>query len=649
MENIKLNDAQQQFVDSLLKSLEEERIPWQRPWFYVGMTQHNPVSGVKYKGTNQLMLEMYGNMREQSDPRWCTFNQAKEKGWRIKKGAKSVKIFYPLLWNDAKKKFLGAEDFKGLSTKEAEELKEESSMRLKYFSVFNGEDIVGIPKLKENTLKGVEFNNTYAERVAKDIITGMPIDIVHKNQDRAYYYMVPGTTEDGIMMPLKEQFLSEESYYGTLFHELSHATGSPMRLARESIINRSKKSYSEEELVAEFSSIFLSKDLGFSKPHSEQEEMSASYIQGWHDAIKKDPTIIFKALKNASASYKYLYELGNVKQIQNELEEIENQKVDYAVLVRDVSIKDYAQDVLGLNVVPKGRGLFSTQEHDSLIIYDNSNDFYRYSASVGGNLISFIEHFESVDKETAIQKATDYYHQVSPEVRALTKKPLKEKIEGINLPEKDNNNSSVQAYLIKERSLPLGLVNDFIKEGILYQDEKKNAVFVGHLDGSPLYATRRGTMPNSTFKGDVGGSIKEVGVFKSNKSDTLILTESCIDMMSYMTLQPDAEAYDYLSVNGVSNAKGAFNFHMYKREESENYKQVVIAFDNDKAGEEATLDMIDFVKENFPTLEVFYIYPNGKDWNEDLIELEKKRGSLTSDSQITDHKIYMGKGLGYER
>lgn len=643
-EEIKLNDSQQAFVDAVLNSLEEERVPWRRPWMYAGSSQYNPVSGVKYKGTNQMMLEMYGNMRNQDDPRWCTFKQAQEKGWRIKKGSKSVKIFYPLLWNKEKNRFLTAEDFEGLSEQEKQDLKDSSTVRLKFFSVFNGSDIIGIPKLKQTELKGAVFNNEEASRVADNIIESMPIEVTHKNQEQAYFFS-SGSGSEGIVMPLKEQFLSEEGYYSTLFHELSHATGSQKHLNRESLRVRSKSNYSEEELVAEFSSTFLSKDLGFAESNSFDEEMSATYIKGWYSTIKNDPNIIFRALKNATAAYKYLFDLGKVQEIKKERELAEAQKVDTKVLIRDVLIADYAKDVLGLNIVSKGRNLFSTQEHDSLMIYGDKNDFFRFSSSVGGNIINFIMHFEDVDKETAIQRATNYYHQYNPEVREYKPSQKKEKIENINLPEPAPNNSIAQAYLVKERGLPIHIVNQFIREGLIYQDKRNNVVFVGKFDDSALYATLRGTAQDSNFKGDVEGSIKEVGVFKSNHSDTLVLTESCIDMMSFMTLQADSQAYDYLSVNGISNAKGALNFHLMKRKEADKYNKVVIAFDNDKKGEEATLDMIDYIKESFPMLEVFYTYPKEKDWNEDLLDLEKKRGTLTFDSIEADI-TRMGKGLG---
>ena len=58
---------------------------------------------------------------------------------------------------------------------------------------------------------------------------------------------------DTVGMPALSAFHSAEEYYSTLFHELTHSTGHPTRLAREGILKHNpfgSEDYSKEELVA---------------------------------------------------------------------------------------------------------------------------------------------------------------------------------------------------------------------------------------------------------------------------------------------------------------------------------------------------------------------------------------------------------------
>lgn len=634
-----LNPSQQKLVSFILDELSEDKIPWKKPWDKKLNNQpRNATTGTRYSGNNQLMLTLTSFSRGFIDPRWCTFNQAKENNWKIKKGAKSVQLVYPLLYSKKLKKYLIADDFKGLTPAEVKELKSGSVLKLKYFNVFNAEEIVGIPKLKERELMGPPFINKVAETASQNILQTMNIDVMHMGE-HAFYK--PGTNM--IVMPPKETFESEEAYYGTLFHELSHATSSEEHLNREIDTEFGSERYSEEELVAEFSSIFLSQDLGYSGFNGTTIENKGAYINHWAQKIKDDPAVIQRAINNANNAYHYLYDAGNVKEL---IEEVEAQftkmkdadgKVPLDVLKRDVLITEYAEAVLGLKLNPLGRGIISTMEHDSLMIYTDKNDFYRFSTAKGGTIIDFIMHMEDVDFNTAVNKARDYYYQYEPGAQEYTpRQSIKSNnLKNMELPEPAEDNKKVISYLTKTRGLPVGIVNDFINKGLLYQDKLDNCVFVGKLEDTALFATRRAAKKSSFFRADVASSIGEVGIFYKNGGNNLILTEGIIDAMSLMTLKANDKNYDYLSVNGVGKAKQVLNFHMVKRPEAENYDRVIIAFDNDTAGEEATNDLIEFINEKYPDLDVFHAYPpNAKDWNDELMNMSKKHEGVDLENSI---------------
>lgn len=318
-----------------------------------------------------------------------------------------------------------------------------------------------------------------------------------------------------------------------------------------------------------------------------------------------------------------------------------NKVVDLEQLKQEVLITDYAEIALGLKLNPKRNGLVSTYEHDSLMIYTQKNDFVRFSQpGVGGNIFNFVMHFENVDFAEAVEKVKKFHKEYGVKSQEVAKV---ETLETLKLPEAASDNKKVISYLTKHRRIPLSIVNDFIDRGLLYQDVRDNCVFVGKLNDKNLYASLRSSKKDGSFKMDVANSISDVGVFVDNGGDVMVLTESVIDNMSLMALHTVTEGIDFLSVNGVTKAKSVFDFHMQKRIVGDKkLDRVVIAFDNDRAGEEATIDLVKHIKTNYPNIAIHHIYPKDVDWNDDLVNLSKKPEDLTRDAPF----IYEG-GLGY--
>lgn len=278
----------------------------------------------------------------------------------------------------------------------------------------------------------------------------------------------------------------------------------------------------------------------------------------------------------------------------------DNPKISLDDLKNSISIIEYARDQLNFSLVKESRGIYRIEEHDSCKIYPN-NTFYRFSNSVGGSIIDFIKHFESCDTIEAIEKMKSYYEDYHPEVRFDTSKSS---IKAINLkgisnltvPDKNETNKHVYSYLTKTRGIKPSIVKEYLDRKILYEDARKNCVFVGKFNNVINYATLRASSKSSKFKQDISGSIKEVGIYVSNHASTLIVNESVIDQMSYMSLVQNHQLYDYLSIQGAANAVSAVRFHMLKRAESNNVKKIVFALDNDKAGSENTVKAIDYIK-----------------------------------------------------
>ena len=91
-------DAIQEFADQIIASLEAGVKPWVKPWdeSKCGGPQApmNPVTKKRYRGCNVLILGMDMRAFQTGDSRWCTFKQAIDSGWHVKKGEKATAIFF---------------------------------------------------------------------------------------------------------------------------------------------------------------------------------------------------------------------------------------------------------------------------------------------------------------------------------------------------------------------------------------------------------------------------------------------------------------------------------------------------------------------------------------------------------------------------
>jgi antirestriction protein ArdC len=122
---------------------------------------------------------------------------------------------------------------------------------------------------------------------------------IHPAGFAAYY----SEKDDVIRIPVPSTFYSQESYYHTLYHEMTHATGHGSRLNREGITQQVKfgsERYSQEELIAELGAAFLSNEAGILD--QVRFENSAAYLASWVEKFKTDPRMIVSAASQAQRS-----------------------------------------------------------------------------------------------------------------------------------------------------------------------------------------------------------------------------------------------------------------------------------------------------------------------------------------------------------
>jgi antirestriction protein ArdC len=257
-------DLHQNITDGIIAAIEEKgTLPWVRPWTSAGRPR-NGISQKPYSGINHLLLSIAG--AQFGSQEWFTFNQARDAGGTVKKGSVGYKIVF---WNIIKK-----EDAMG---------GEETFPLLRYFTVFNRDQIDGLPapKVAERSFTPLDEVESFVAATGASIAHG---------GDRAFYSLAT----DSITLPNRTSFVSETAYYATLFHELVHWTGHKSRLDRPLANRFGSPEYAEEELVAELGAAFLCAECGV-----DGQTQHPEYIASWLTALKNDKRFIFKAASAA--------------------------------------------------------------------------------------------------------------------------------------------------------------------------------------------------------------------------------------------------------------------------------------------------------------------------------------------------------------
>ena len=234
---------------------------------------------------------------------------------------------------------------------------------------------------------------------------------------------------------------------------------------------------------------------------------------------------------------------------------------DLEKIKQNIKIEEYAR-FLGYHTEKIGR-YYTLKEHDSVRIDPEKNIFIRNSIGVGGSIIDFVMHFESLDFKSAVRKLSNEvpidksYKKES--IKKIEKKDENEVI--LTLPKKDKSMKNVFAYLIKKRCIEQKIVIDMVHRKFLYQDIHKNCVFVSRNNKGELkFICLRGTNTYRKFIADAIGCDYSYGLFLGNNADKLLITECAIDGMSIMSLLllngNDYLNYDYLALSGCGKAEG---------------------------------------------------------------------------------------------
>lgn len=653
---MKLSKMREEMSKAFLDALKQNEIPWRQQWSSASMTPRNAVSHAEYHNSNALWLAYRMRQKGYKDPRWCTYNQASNQGWKVRKGEKGTKIEFWSLYDKEEKRTL--------TTKEAEKIKQEVKdwpNRIKpvanVYIVFNAEQMEGVPELQ------MEYHELdSASLIEKRDLLIKNMDVNFMEQGWEAYYLEP---RDLLSLPPIREFNSNYDYFSTLLHEAAHATGHKSRLSRDLSGRKGSTSYAKEELRAEIASAFTAQILGIDTQNKEHMENHKAYVQNWISILEEKPEELFAAIRDAEKISDYLIEKGEFEPayeivskppaeqekgkqaVKKENVKTENKAIQQKKfytreesermtqwLKENISIVDVCSS-LGYSPVRVGQRYYSLKEHDSVRLDINKNCFYRNATGEKGSVIDACAAFGSMDKSEAFH----YLYNMAggrenvyeaacgaqmPQVsqKRETKQPEKGKSEyhKVELPNRGTSHRNVYAYLGKTRQISNEIIKEFIKKDMLYQDELNNCVFVSRNEqGEPVFACKRGTNTYKRFVADCKGNDYSKGFYVDNGADKLFVGESVIDIMSKMTILQkggmDYHEYNYLAMAGTQKQEPIQNV----LKDNPQIKEIFLGLDNDKGGLEAITDIEHMLADDKEVL-VKRDLPekSGQDWNDVL-------------------------------
>jgi antirestriction protein ArdC len=200
-------DVYRRVTDQIIAELEAGVRPWIQPWIagHAAGQVSRPLrfNAVPYRGINVLLLWMSALRRHFASPLWMTYRQAAELGGQVRRGETGSLVVY-------------ADTFTRREAGENGEEQEVAVPFLKSYSVFNSEQIDGLPpryyaqsSQPPNLVERIERADSFFAHTGADIRHGGGM---------AYYV----AAQDFVQMPTFKSFRNAEGYYATLAHELEH-------------------------------------------------------------------------------------------------------------------------------------------------------------------------------------------------------------------------------------------------------------------------------------------------------------------------------------------------------------------------------------------------------------------------------------------
>ena len=276
-------DHYQEVTDRIVAALEAGTRPWRQPWENGAPgVPVNATTGKRYHGVNVLLLAMT-SFALGGDPRFCSYKQAADHGWQVRKGEKGTIVFF------FKRMLLEDRD----AAPDAED-RTKAIPLLRAYTVFCASQLDGIPAYVAPDARDVPWRRPEAA----DLILANSKAVVRLGGDRAFY----SPDHDYIQLPEPASFHGPQQFAAVALHEAAHWSGARSRLDRDLTGRFGSEAYSREELRAEVASVFIGATLGLPCDIPNH----ANYIASWAQNLKQDKREIFRAAADAQRIADYL-------------------------------------------------------------------------------------------------------------------------------------------------------------------------------------------------------------------------------------------------------------------------------------------------------------------------------------------------------
>jgi hypothetical protein len=389
---------------------------------------------------------------------------------------------------------------------------------------------------------------------------------------------------------------------------------------------------------------------------SEQHEKIAERVTPALDAALTKATHYEEQAAKAEANVVVLQQ--RVREVERERDTLQR---DYKALVaqaRQVDLRDTIQTLGGAQDRYDTHKWRVNDEHISI----NGERFYNHDQQKGGGgSIDLVMHVTGYNFKQAVAYLN---HEAGPELavaaaaqhgareRTVQAQEIVERGERapFNAPARDEDRwPQVRAYLVEQRGIPRGMIDELHDRGTLYADGRSNAVFLRtDAEGQAVGASLRGTLPGSEFQGLAYGSRRDEGHFSFTigsperySAPQYHITESPIDALSRAALiQRAGERGEYVFLSNDGHGE------LPKRQIEEGLARQALVhcgFDNDAGGNKLWAA----VKEAYPRAEAIVRErpPAGaKDWNDALRVMPgRTEGPSQEDDRVPGH----GRGRGH--
>ena len=261
----------------------------------------------------------------------------------------------------------------------------------------------------------------------------------------------------------------------------------------------------------------------------------------------------------------------------------------------------------GEKLKKQGR-VYRWMRYDSTVI--DRNRWYRHSREIGGGPIQFMQHFYGMDFVDAAKYLLDGEEGAEFVQASRTPEPKLP----FTPPKLSKNMHRTFAYLIKTRKIDADIVQHFVNEKkILETEEYHNTAFCGYDEkGEMKQMHLRSTLPGNRFFMDIDGSDKQYYFRHIGTNSDVYVFEAPIDMLSYITMNKENwQESSYVCLGGV-----AIDALKNVLSTNEQISKVYMCVDRDDAGDKTVKRIGDELNEMGYEWE--RIFPENKDWNEDL-------------------------------